>query len=39
MYQTYKSVLIMHPENIEARKDFDGHHGFKVRTGAHYIGG
>ena len=32
-----KSALIVHPENIEARKVFINHHGFKVCTGACYI--
>ena len=34
-----KSVLIMHPENIKARKVFGARHGFKVHTGARYLGG
>ena len=34
-----KSLLIMHPENIETGKDFGAHHGFRVCTGARYLGG
>ena len=34
-----KSVLIVHPENIEARKNFRERHGFRVCTGARYLGG
>ena len=34
-----KSVLIVHLENLEDRKDFGAHHGFKVCTGACYLGG
>ena len=29
----------MHAENLEAKKVFGARHGFKVCTGAHYIGG
>ena len=34
-----KRVLIVHPDNIVARKEFDLSHGFKVCTGIHYLGG
>ena len=34
-----KSVLIVLRENIEARKVSIQRHGFKVCTGAHYLGG
>ena len=34
-----KNVLIMHPENIDAGKEFGDRHGFMVCTGTHYIGG
>ena len=34
-----KSVLIVRPENIEARKVFGRCHGFKVFRGARYLGG
>ena len=34
-----KSVLIEHPENLEARKDFGARHGFKICVGAHCLGG
>ena len=34
-----KSVLIVRPENPEAGKVFGARHGFKVCTGARYIGG
>ena len=34
-----KSALIMHPENIKARNEFGARHGFKVCTGARYLGG
>ena len=34
-----KSVLIEHPENIKAGKVFGARHGFRVCTGAHYLGG
>ena len=34
-----KSVLIVHPENIKKRKEFAACLGFKVCTGARYLGG
>ena len=34
-----KSVLIVHPENIEDGKVFGARHGFKVFTGACYLRG
>ena len=34
-----KSILILQPENLEARKVFGARHGFKVCTGTHYLGG
>ena len=34
-----KSVLIVHPDNIKARKVFGTRHGFIVCTGAHCLGG
>ena len=34
-----KSVLVVHPDNLEARKEFGELHEFKVYTGAYYIGG
>ena len=34
-----KIVLILHPENIEARKVFGACHKFKVCTGTRYLGG
>ena len=34
-----KRVLIIRPENIEAVKFFRARHGFKVCTGARYLGG
>ena len=34
-----KSVLIVRPENLEAGKEFEAYHGFKVCTGARYLGG
>ena len=37
--KTSKSVLIMHPENIKAVKTFGERHGFKICTGARYLGG
>ena len=37
--ETSKSVWIVHLENLEAGKYFGACHGFKVCTGAHYIGG
>ena len=33
------SVLIVHPENLEYRKEFSAHHGFKVFTGACFLRG
>ena len=33
-----KSVLIVRPENLEAGEYFGSHHGFKVCTGAGYLG-
>ena len=33
-----KSVLIVHPENLEAGKEFGACHGFKVFTVARYLG-
>ena len=33
-----KSVLIVHPDNLKARKWFSTHHGFKMCTGASYLG-
>ena len=41
VYQPYptKRVLIVRPENLEARKVFKSHHGFSVCTGARYLGG
>ena len=30
-------VLIVHLENLDARKEFESHHGFKVCTGARYL--
>ena len=40
-YQTdpTKSVLIVIPENLEAGKVFRARHGFRVCTGARYLGG
>ena len=35
----FKSVLIVRPYNIEAGKVFGERHGFKVCTGARYLGG
>ena len=32
------SVLIVHPENLEARNEFGAGHIFKVGTGARYLG-
>ena len=37
--EPYRSVLIVHPDNIEAGKGFGLRHGFKVCTGALYLGG
>ena len=34
-----KSVLIVHPDHIEAGKQFVLRHGFKICTVIHYIGG
>ena len=34
-----KSILIVHPENIKVGKVFGERHGFKVCTGARYLGG
>ena len=34
-----KSVLIIHPENLEAGKVFGRCHGFRVCTGARYLRG
>ena len=34
-----KSVLIIRPDNIEAGKEFRERHGFRVCTGACYLGG
>ena len=34
-----KSVLIVHPENLEARKEFGSRHGFKVVMSARYLRG
>ena len=34
-----KSVLIVRPENLEAGKVFRARHGFRVCTGARYLGG
>ena len=34
-----KTVLIVHLENLEAGKKFSTRHGFKVCTGARYLGG
>ena len=34
-----KSVLIIRPDNLEAGKVFGARHGFRVCTGAHYLGG
>ena len=33
-----KRVMVMHPDNLEARKYFGKNHGFKVCTGARYLG-
>ena len=37
--ETSKSVLIVHPENLKARKEFGSRHGFKVCMGARYLEG
>ena len=34
-----KSILVVHPENLEAGELFGRCHGFKVCTGARYLGG
>ena len=34
----YKSVLIVHPDNLEAGNYFWARYGFKVYTGADYLG-
>ena len=34
-----KSILIVHPENLKDGKEFGPRHGFKVCTGARYLGG
>ena len=34
-----KSIMIVHPKNIEAGELFGQCHGFKVCTAAHFIGG
>ena len=34
-----KSVLILHPDNLEAGKEFGASPGFKVCTSTHYLGG
>ena len=34
-----KSVLIIRPENLDTGKVFGACHGFKVYTGARYVGG
>ena len=36
--QTFKIVLIVNSDNLEARKMFGSRHGFKVCTGACYLG-
>ena len=37
--EPYKSVMIVHSDNIEARKEFGARHRFKVCMGACYLGG
>ena len=37
--ESSNSVLIVSPENLEAGKVFRARHGFKVCTGARYLGG
>ena len=37
--KTSKSVLIVHPDNPKSRKLLGFHNGFKVCTGARYLGG
>ena len=34
-----KSLVIVHPDNLEAGKYFGARHGFKMYTEAHYLGG
>ena len=34
-----KSILIVHPDNFEDRREFGARHRFKVCTGARYFGG
>ena len=36
--KTTNIILIVHPGIIEARELFGAHHGFKVCTGANYVG-
>ena len=36
--EPFKIVIIVHPNNVESRKDFGLRHGFTVCTGAHYLG-
>ena len=38
-YNPTKSILTLHPNNLKAGKSFFQCHGFKVCTGASYIGG
>ena len=33
-----KSILVVHPQNLELGEEFRQRHGFKVFTGARYIG-
>ena len=35
----FKSVLIVHPENLESGKELWARHGFKMYTGPRYLGG
>ena len=37
--ESTKSVLIVHPENLEAEKLFGARHRFRVCTSARYLGG
>ena len=37
--ETSKSVMIVHPENLEAGELIGARHEFKVFTGAYYLGG
>ena len=37
--EPFKSVLIVHPENLKVEKVFGVRHGFRVCMGAHYIRG